>query len=68
VEFSDAFNESFMTRLNDWKRALPAQVGSESDTNRPCSEKYFDTPARSHWRGSYVSLLASDVDVLIPVR
>lgn len=58
VEFSDSITESFLARLNKWKEEIPPE--SLNDQNHDPSNDHFDTPARLHLRGSYVSVLSSN--------
>lgn len=57
VDFSDSITESFLARLNKWKQDIPPEC--TPDPACATSEEHFDTPARLHWRGSYVSVLSS---------
>ena len=57
VNFSDAFTQGFLDRLNEWKNEIPPESSYDSDVN--LLKDHFDTPARLHLRGSYVSILVT---------
>lgn len=54
VDFSDSITEGFLARLNTWKQDIPPE--SLPNPAPAPSDSHFDTPARLHLRGSYVSL------------
>jgi hypothetical protein len=58
ADFSDSITEGFLARLNVWKQDIPPEA--PLDPARASSSNHFDTPARLHWRGSYVSVLSNE--------